>query len=92
MKGLERLPAVHQNLMVAFADCTFKHLIEGDVFGEGVIVRALNSECLEAMYRHPGAKHEERVVLTLSSLHYDAATRTGFTFSPMVHDYSELGK
>jgi hypothetical protein len=91
MKGLQKIPAVHQNLHIAFTDCTFQHLIDGQVFGEGVIVRALNSECLDAMYRHSGEREEHRVVLTLSDLHYDAATRSGFYFSPAVHDYGELG-
>ena len=53
---LEKLPAVHQNLAVAFTECQFVHLRNGREIGTGSIVRALNSECLEAAYLRAGER------------------------------------
>jgi hypothetical protein len=87
---LEKLPAVHQNLMVAFAECKFVHLLNGKKIGSGVITRALNAECLEAFYLRAGEKEERRVVLNLPLLHYDGDRDSGFVFGAAVHDYSEI--
>jgi hypothetical protein len=86
----EKLPAVHQNLQVAFAEVAFAQVLNGEVIGEGYIVRALNSECLEATYTRAGETEERRIVLHLPLLHYDAKSDSGFLFGAPVHDYNEL--
>jgi hypothetical protein len=87
---LEKLPAVHQNLAVAFTECQFVHLRNGREIGTGTIVRALNAECLEAAYLRAGETEERRVVLYLSGLHYDGESDSGYCFGAAVHDYSEI--
>jgi hypothetical protein len=93
---LQKLPAVHQNLMVAFAERSFIHWLNGRCIASGTILRALNSECLEAHYCHAGPEGEREggreglVLLYLPLLHYDGATESGFVFGDPVHDYSDL--
>jgi hypothetical protein len=85
MKGVPKLPAVHRNLLDAFAECTFTYLVDGGVWGEGFVVGAFTKDGLDVTYRHAGAKEEYETVLPISGLHYDGATPTGFHFSPRTH-------
>ncbi len=87
---LEKLPSVHQNLQVAFASREFVHLKDGAVIGAGTIVRALNSENVEANYERTGEKEARQVVLNISQLHYDGVTDSGFCFGDPAFDYSDL--
>jgi hypothetical protein len=91
---LQKFPTNFQNLHVAFAEREFVHWLNGEKIGSGTILRALDSENVEAFYLHVGETEEETeypyVSLNVSALHYDGANRTGFRFGPPVHDYSEL--
>ena len=91
---LAKFPTVFQNLHVVYAEREFVHFVNGEVIGSGTILRATDSENVEAFYLHAGETEEETehpyVSLNSFALHYDGASRTGFRFGPPVHDYSEL--
>jgi hypothetical protein len=87
VKGIQKLPAVHDNLNIAFAECTVTHLVDGQVWGTGFVMGALTNDALEVMYTHAGETEAHRTVLLISGLHYDAVTRTGFYFTPKTADH-----
>jgi hypothetical protein len=83
---LIRLPAVHQNLMVAFATRDFVHMCNG------TMIRGLNNDNLEAAYKRTGEEKERYVLLHLPELHYNGISDSGFCFGQPVHNYSDLPK
>jgi hypothetical protein len=88
MKGLQKLPAVHDNLNIAFANCTFTHFVKGQVCGTGGVLGALTNDALDVIYQHAGEGEEAfRTVLLVSGLHYDGDTKTGYHITPTENDH-----
>ena len=78
------------NVWMNFNDRRFAHLYKGKEWGEGRIVRGVNSELVEAEYTHHGEENELPVMFKVVNLDYDPITRSGFIWGPMQHDFSEL--
>jgi pectin methylesterase-like acyl-CoA thioesterase len=91
---LQKFPTGFQSLHVVYAERKFVHFVNGTVIATGTILRATDSENVEAFYLYAGETEEETeypyVSLNSSALHFDGESRTGFRFGPPVHDYSEL--
>jgi hypothetical protein len=89
MKGLLKLPTVHDNLNIAFTHCTFTHFVNGQVCGTGVVAGALTNDTLDVVYQHAEEGEEQvfRTVLQVSRLHYDGDTKTGYQFTPTQYDH-----
>jgi hypothetical protein len=83
---LIRLPAVHQNLMVAFCTRDFLHM------HSGAVIRALVNSNLEAAYKRTGEEEERLIGLNLDHLHYYGVTDSGFCFEKPMYDYSDLSE
>jgi hypothetical protein len=86
----ERAGTEWLNVWVNFSGRQFIHLYKGNPVGNGRIVRGVNSNVVEAEYRHEGDEEYFKVTLMVTGLHYDGATRSGYMLGEMEHDFSEL--
>lgn len=53
-------------------------------------MRGVNKDAVEAEYRIKGTEGFFKVTLTVTGLHYDGVTQSGYILGDMEHDFSEL--
>jgi hypothetical protein len=78
------------NVWVIFSGRKFLHLHQGNVIGNGFVVRGINKDAVEAHYQHEGENEGLPVVLNVTELAYDAVTRSGYVLGECEHDFSDL--